>query len=77
LLPVVVDEPLPLRRHLESDGIATELFWSDFHPAFPAQEFPDSTYLKTHVVSLPVHQDLDPGQLARVADAVRRWSRPR
>jgi perosamine synthetase len=77
LLPVVVDEPVSLRRHLESDGIATELFWSDFHPAFPAKEFPDSTYLKTHVVALPVHQDLDPGQLARVADAVRRWSRPR
>jgi dTDP-4-amino-4,6-dideoxygalactose transaminase len=73
-LPVVVDEPVSLLRRLESNGIAAELFWSDFHPAFPAAEFPDSAYLKTHVVTLPIHQDLDPGLLSRVAETVRRWS---
>ena len=72
--PLVVDEPSSLLRHLASNGIGAELFWSDFHPAFPAQEFPESTYLKTHVVTLPIHQDLDPSLLARVADATRRWS---
>ncbi len=50
--PLVVDEPSSLLRHLASNGIGAELFWSDFHPAFPAQEFPESTYLKTHVVTL-------------------------
>jgi dTDP-4-amino-4,6-dideoxygalactose transaminase len=73
-LPVVVDEPVSLLRQLESNGIAAEFFWSDFHPAFPATEFPDSAYLKTHVVTLPIHQDLDPGLLSRVAETVRRWS---
>jgi len=72
--PLVVDEPSSLLRHLAGNGIGAELFWSDFHPAFPAQAFPDSTFLKTHVVTLPIHQDLDPGLLARVADATRRWA---
>jgi perosamine synthetase len=75
--PLVVDEPSSLLRHLESNGIGAELFWSDFHPAFPAQEFPESTYLKTHIVAVPNHQDLDAQLLARIADAIREWSRSR
>ncbi len=74
--PLVVDEPSSLLRHLANNGIGAELFWSDFHPAFPAREFPESTYLKTHVVTLPIHQDLDTDLLARVAGATRRWSQP-
>src|SRR5207249_12071046 len=72
--PLVVDEPASLLRQLESNGIGAEPFWSEFHPAFPAHEFPDSTYLKTHVVTVPIHQDLDCDLLARVAGVVRRWS---
>jgi perosamine synthetase len=75
--PLVVDDPRSLLRALEADRIAAEHFWSDFHPAFPADEFADSTYLKTHVVAVPIHQDLDPNLLARVVDTVRRWSRSR
>jgi perosamine synthetase len=73
--PLVVDEPESLLRELERSGIGAELFWTDFHPAFPADEFPESTYLKTHVVTVPIHQDLDRDQVARVATAVGRWSR--
>jgi perosamine synthetase len=77
VFPLVVDDPPSLLRQLESNGIGAELFWSDFHPAFPAQEFPESTYLKTHIVTVPIHQDLDPELLARVVGVVRRWSRER
>ena len=72
-----MEDPLSLLRQLETSGIEAELFWSDFHPAFPAQEFQESTYLKTRVVALPIHQDLDQELLPRVADIVRRWSRRR
>jgi perosamine synthetase len=72
--PLVVDDPPPLLCWLEGNRIGAELFWSDFHPAFPAHEFPESTYLKTHVVTLPIHQDLDADHLARVVQVVRRWS---
>jgi len=75
--PLVVDEPSSLLRQLEWGGIGAEPFWSEFHPAFPAHEFPDSTYLKTHVVTVPIHQDLDCHLLTRVAEVVRRWSRGR
>ena len=73
-LPLLVDEAPSLWRHLERSRIGAELFWSDFHPAFPAEQFPDSAYLKTHVVTLPIHQSLGLETLARVAEAARRWS---
>lgn len=75
VFPLVVDDPPSLLRRLETNRIRGEFFWSDFHPAFPAHEFPDSTYLKTHVVAVPIHQDLDPDLLTRVVDVVRSWSR--
>ena len=66
--PLVVEEPEGLLRELRSGGIGADHFWNEFHPAFPADEFPESTYLKTHVVALPIHQDLDPPVVARVAE---------
>jgi len=75
--PLVVDDPESLLRRLECNAIGAELFWNDFHPAFPADEFRESTYLKTHTVTLPIHQDLDPELLARVVNVVRAWSRGR
>jgi dTDP-4-amino-4,6-dideoxygalactose transaminase len=74
-LPIVVDDANSLQRRLASERIGTELFWSDFHPALPARDFPEATYLKTHVVTLPIHQDLDPRLLERVVEVVRDWAR--
>jgi perosamine synthetase len=76
-LPLVVDEPESLVRELARNRIGAEVFWCEFHPAFPAAEFPESTYLKTHVVALPIHQDLDAHLLQHVAAVVRAWARPR
>ena len=53
----------------------TELFWSDFHPTFPIEAFADAAFLKTHVVTLPIHQDLDHAQLDRIAGVVHEWRR--
>jgi perosamine synthetase len=75
--PLVVDEPEELIRELQRGGIGADHYWNEFHPAFPAKEFPESTYLKTHVVALPIHQDLDPPVVVRMAEVVRRWSRSR
>lgn len=76
-LPLVVDEPESLVRELARHRIGSEAFWCEFHPAFPADEFPESTYLKTHVVALPIHQDLDAHLLEHVVDVVRAWARTR
>ena len=73
--PLLVDEPDSLFRQLQRNAIGAELFWNDFHPAFPAEEFPESTYLKIHTVTLPIHQDLDAELLTRVVEVVREWSR--
>lgn len=72
-LPVVLHDAPSLHEHLAGRGIGTELFWSEFHPDFPAEEFPDATFLKTHVLALPIHQDLDDHALERVAAAIQEW----
>ncbi len=73
-LPVVTREADSLHKHLRRAAIGAELFWSDFHPSFPANEFPDATFLKRHVVALPVHQDLGAAAMRRIAAVVQGWS---
>ncbi len=72
-LPVVSDDAPSLQEHFARRGIGTELFWSEFHPACPAGDFPDATFLKTHVLALPIHQDLDSPALEHVVAAIRAW----
>ena len=40
-------------------GICAGGFWSWFPPGVPVDEFPDSVFLRKHVLELQVHQDLD------------------
>ena len=39
-------------------------------PPFPADAFPDVAWLKREVVMLPVHQDLEPAEIARLQACV-------
>lgn len=51
-------DPYALYRYLMEKGIKTILFWSYFHAKYPFGMFPESEYLKKHVIALPIHQDL-------------------
>jgi dTDP-4-amino-4,6-dideoxygalactose transaminase len=44
-------------------------FWTMAHPAVPAGRFPRAMELRRTVVGLPVHQQLRPGDVERVAEA--------
>jgi dTDP-4-amino-4,6-dideoxygalactose transaminase len=69
--PIAVDDKPTLMARLASHGVRGLDFWSVPHPALPAARFPGAAALRARVVGLPVHQELRPADLARIARAVR------
>ncbi len=73
MFPVVVDNPRDLLRHLAAADIRAKHFWSVSHPDVPMDNFPLESRLKQNTVALPLHQDLDEGDMIRIAEAVCAW----
>lgn len=72
--PLVVPQGIDkreLQRSLLQKGIEAIDFWRYFHPACPAQEFPEVTRLRETILEIPCHQDLSTEVMGTVADAVR------
>jgi dTDP-4-amino-4,6-dideoxygalactose transaminase len=69
--PLFVDDPVALRDYLLPRGIECSPFWKHFHDQFPKEHFPDAKFLKTHILALPVHQDLDRDELQYIVRALR------
>ena len=67
---VFQDKPKALER-LRRRRVRALSFWSAAHPTLPTRAFPRSMELRRTVVGLPVHQELRPGDIERVAEAVR------
>lgn len=70
-LPVLVDRRREVFRHLIRQRIYAAVWWDQRHPAVDWEEFPEALELKEHVLALPVHQDVDDGQLERIVAALR------
>lgn len=68
--PVYVDRPHSLIRYLLSQGIEVGRFWQATHPNFPARQFPSGASLQEHVLTLPVHQQLDAAAMRRIASVI-------
>jgi hypothetical protein len=58
-LPVLVEDNQKVCNALIQRGICAGGFWNWFPPGVPVDEFPDSAFLRKHVLELQVHQDLD------------------
>jgi perosamine synthetase len=69
--PIVVDDKVEILNRLWSAGIHAVDFWRDHHPACNPAEFPEVMRLRSSVVEIPCHQDLDPETLTRMAKCVR------
>jgi dTDP-4-amino-4,6-dideoxygalactose transaminase len=69
--PIAADDKQALIARLASRGVRALNLWSVPHPALPAAGFPGAASLRARVVGLPVHQELRPADLARIARAVR------
>lgn len=66
--PVLVDDLRRVSGALHERFILADVWWNHFHPAVPWAEFPDAVYLKEHMLVLPVHQDIEPYHLQKMAD---------
>jgi dTDP-4-amino-4,6-dideoxygalactose transaminase len=71
--PLLVEEPRDLHRFLSGRGIDTKRIWSYFHDRMLDIPFPFETKLKTHVIALPIHHQLDEEDMATIAEAIREW----
>jgi dTDP-4-amino-4,6-dideoxygalactose transaminase len=79
LAPGTVPLGLALRRadrngdvaRLRRAGIAVSRWWEGGHRAVDWSAFPAAAGLKRSLLLLPVHQDLDAGDMARIAELVR------
>ncbi len=67
--PIVVDDKPATAGALRAHGVQALEFWNHGADAI-AGESADVQYLRSHVLALPVHQDLSPRQLQHMADRV-------
>lgn len=70
-LPVLVDRRTEVFHHLIRERVYAAVWWDQRHPAVDWSEFPEAVDLKERVLALPVHQDMDDEQLARVLAVLR------
>jgi perosamine synthetase len=73
-LPVLVSRRREVFRHLVQHRIHPAIWWDQKHRAVTWEEFPEAIVLKDRVLALPVHQDIETGQLDYLVDTLRRCS---
>jgi hypothetical protein len=69
--PLLCEDKAAVAARLLARGIETVDFWREGHPLCPPGEFPEVAGLRRRVLELPVHQDLGPEDMARLAGAVQ------
>lgn len=70
LFPIMIEHPPPFLLAMELAGIEACMLWASVHPTFLLDEFQDVVYLKSHLVVLPVHQELTHADLLKIESAV-------
>jgi CelD/BcsL family acetyltransferase involved in cellulose biosynthesis len=69
--PVAVADKAALLRHLDDRHVRGVNFWSAAHPALPRDGFEQVAARREQTVCLPVHQELRPDDVERIANATR------
>jgi dTDP-4-amino-4,6-dideoxygalactose transaminase len=67
--PVATGDKQALLERLSRHGVKGADFWSVPHPSVPAEDFARAAALRESIVCLPVHQELRPSDLERIAGA--------
>jgi dTDP-4-amino-4,6-dideoxygalactose transaminase len=69
--PLLCDDKAAVAARLAARGIETVEFWNTAHPLCPTESFPEVETLRRRVLELPVHQDLEPEDMAYIARSAR------
>jgi dTDP-4-amino-4,6-dideoxygalactose transaminase/CelD/BcsL family acetyltransferase involved in cellulose biosynthesis len=75
-MPIATADKAKLLGRLSEAGIAALDLWSVPHPSLPAERFEAAGRRRATTVAVPVHQELRPADLERIATAIsgpRRW----
>ena len=68
--PVEAEDPAALEAALEEAAITYFPLWREPHPSLPVARFPAAAARRARTIALPVHQELRPRDLERIADVV-------
>jgi perosamine synthetase len=68
--PILVREKSASARRLAERGIGAVELWNEGDPECAGGRFPDTDFLRRHVLELPLHQSLTRAQLDYMADEV-------
>jgi len=66
-MPIFADCRDEAVRELQLRGIEAIPWWAGSHRSIGLREFPESQFLKDHIIALPVHQQLTDGDIDYVA----------
>lgn len=67
MYPVRIERREALSIMLEDEGIETFVFGEQPHPAMDPAQFPEAEALRSRILGLPVHQQLAPADIERIA----------
>jgi hypothetical protein len=70
VLPILVKDKAAAAHALQQQGIGAVEFWND--PQSNPAIGPDARYLRSHVLELPIHQDVTASQVEFIAHEVLR-----
>jgi perosamine synthetase len=73
--PLIVENRSPWVAELNARGIAAIAWWSGYHRELNWDEFPEASYLKDHLVTLPVHQRLTRKHIEYIGQCVNEISK--
>jgi dTDP-4-amino-4,6-dideoxygalactose transaminase len=68
--PILVEDRDAMQVRLYERGIDALPFWKGYHKQAPLDGFPEASYLKDHILALPIHQGLTASQINYIADCV-------
>lgn len=74
MFPVVVNERDRIHNDLLRQGIFTFTTWPCFHTELPWDAFPEASFLKSHVLSFPIHHRTDSTDMIRMAEAMKKFA---
>jgi dTDP-4-amino-4,6-dideoxygalactose transaminase len=69
-LPVIVQHRPKWVEALLRYGVSVYPFWRSYHPGMQWECFDDAQFLKNHVLTLPVHQQLTASDMDTIAEIV-------
>jgi len=73
--PVIVDDREALRAAFQKKDIALGRWWRFYHKQVPWQDFPTAVRLKNHLVSIPIHQDVNEIILEKLIEELKLFYR--